>query len=634
MEWGLRHLPWRLAFLLSSAALLVWPKAALGQFPGQTLGGASGQIMVRVHEPDGSPIGRSAMVTVRSPSQLTNATVPTTDAGQALFTGLHAGEYQVEVRAPGYHEAQAQAIIAADKETENIDITMVPDSGTAGTQQAPGAPILAPKALKETEKGLEALQADRLDEAETHLKRAMQLAPGFPDVNYLMGLLCMRRHDNAQARGYLEKAVAMAPKHAPALQALGEVEFLQHDYPKALVVLEQSVSLRPNSWRAHWLAGAAYFQQGEYQKSREQCEEALRVGLEKAASTRFLLGEAQAALGEREAALATLERFVHEQPSVPQVATAKKLIEQLLRADAPRAETVAAHPGAASAPARLEAANMSDVTMPPIAPAIETNWAPPDVDDEKLSVDPAASCSVQDITEAAGARVEELVKNVDQFTATEEMEHESLSPLGVRLSKETRSFNYLVAIRKTGARGLDVQEYRDGSVSTQPFPAHLATLGLPMLALVFHPDFREEYEFKCEGRGEWHGRPAWVVHFRQKDSEMSEMRVYRVGGMSFPLHLKGRAWIDAENSQILAMEADMVRTVPEIRLVRDHQIIEYGPVGFQKAKTAMWLPKSADWYCNFMGQRYHRRHSFSHFLLFSVDDTQKIGAPRETQQQK
>jgi hypothetical protein len=284
MEWGLRRLPLRLAFLLSSAALLVWPRVTLGQFPGQTLGGASGQIMVRVHEPDGSPFGRSAMVTVRSPSQLTNATVPTTDAVQALFTGLHAGEYLVEVRAPRYHDAQAQAIIAADKETEK---------------------------------------------------------------------------------------------------------------------------------------------------------------------------------------------------------------------------------------------------------------------------------------EAAGTRVEELVKNVDQFTATQEMEHESLTPLGVRLSKESRSFNYLVAIRKTGARGLDVQEYRDGSVSTQPFPAHLAILGLPMLALVFHSDFRDEYEFKCEGRGKWRGRPAWVVHFRQKDGEMSEMRVYRVSGMSFPVHLKGRAWIDAENSQILAMEADMIRTVPK-----------------------------------------------------------------------
>jgi tetratricopeptide (TPR) repeat protein len=634
MGCGFRRLPLRLVFLFSSVGLLVWPLTALGQFPGQTLGGASGQIVVRVHEADGSPIGRSAMVTVRSPSQLTNVTVPTTEAGQALFTGLHAGDYLVEVSAPGYRNAQAQAIIAADKETENIDVLMVPDSGPIGTQHAPGAPILAPKALKETERGLEALQSDKLDEAEAHLKRALQLAPGFPDVNYLMGLLWLRRHDNAQARGFLEKAVALAPKHAPALQALGEVQFLQHDYPHALAALEQSVSLRPNSWRAHWLAGAAHFQQGEYRKSREECEEALRVGQDKAGSVRFLLGEAHAALGEREAALAALEQFVREQPNVSQAVTAKKLMERLRTVESPKTEAVAANTGATmGAPAKIETTSMNDVIMPPIAPVIETNWAPPDVDEEKLSTDSGASCALKEVTEAAGARVEELVKNVDQFTATEEMEHESLSPLGIRLSKEVRSFNYLVAIRKIGTRGLDVQEYRDGSVSTQPFPAHVATLGLPMLALVFHSYFRDEYEFKCEGRGEWRGRPAWVVHYRQKDNEMSEMRVYRVKGMSYPVRLKGRAWIDAENSQILAMEADMVRTVPEIRLLRDHQMIEYGPVEFRKAKTPMWLPKSADWYCNLAGQRYHRRHSFSHFLLFSVEDTQKIGAPKETQQQ-
>jgi tetratricopeptide (TPR) repeat protein len=631
---GFRQLALKSVFLLSSVGVFLSPLAAWGQFPGQTLGGASGQIVVRVHEADGSPIGRSAMVTVRSPSQLTNVTVPTTEAGQALFTGLHAGDYLVEVTAPGYRNVQVQAIIAADKETENLDVLMVPDSGPIGSQQAPGAPVLAPKALKETEKGLEALQADKLDEAESHLKRAIQLAPGFPDVNYLMGLLWMRRHDNAQARGYLEKAVALAPKHAPALQALGEVQLLLRDYPHAVASLEQSVSLRPNSWRAHWLAGAAYFQQGEYQKARDECEQALRVGQNKAGSARFLLGEAHAALGEREAALAALEQFVREQPTVAQAATAKKLMERLRTVESPKTETPAASAGASTgATAKIETTSLNDVGVPPIAPVIETNWAPPDVDEEKLVTDSGASCALGEVTEAAGARVEELVQNVDQFTATEEMEHESLSPLGVHLSRDLRSFNYLVAIRKIGARELDVQEYRDGSVSTQPFPAHIATLGLPVLALVFHSDFRDEYEFGCEGRGEWRGRAAWIVHFRQKENEMSEMRVYRVKGMSFPVRLKGRAWIDAANSQILAMEADLVRTVPQIRLLRDHQMIEYGPVAFQKAKTPMWLPKSADWYCDLAGQRYHRRHSFSHFLLFSVEDTQRIGAPKQTRQQ-
>ncbi|HYL84497.1 MAG TPA: hypothetical protein VE263_09700, partial [Candidatus Angelobacter sp.] len=68
---------------------------------------------------------------------------------------------------------------------------------------------------------------------------------------------------------------------------------------------------------------------------------------------------------------------------------------------------------------------------------------------------------------------------------------------------------------------------------------------------------------------------------------------------------------------------------PEIRLLRDHQLIEYGPVSFRQNSTQLWLPKSADWYCNISGHRFHRRHTFSQFLLFSVEDKQKISAPPE-----
>ena len=122
-------------------------------------------------------------------------------------------------------------------------------------------------------------------------------------------------------------------------------------------------------------------------------------------------------------------------------------------------------------PAASTAESLGTVAMPPIAPMTETNWAPPDVDDERPKVEAGASCAINEVTAAAGARVEELVKNVERFTATEEMEHESLSPLGVQISRDTRTFNYLVAIRQIGARELDVQEYRNGSVSMQQFPA-------------------------------------------------------------------------------------------------------------------------------------------------------------------
>jgi len=635
MACGDRCFSSKLPLLLCFLNVFLCPGVAPAQIPSVGGIGASGQIVVRVKDSDGSPMRLQARVTLRSPTMLTNNTTNTTDAAQAVFTGLPAGEYVVEVSAPGYRTTEVQAFIATGWQVENVEVMMMPELERAEMNGAPGAPVLAPKALKETEKGLQALQAGRLDEAETHLKRALHLAPGFPDLNYLMGVLWIQRRDAAQARGYLEKTVQLAPKHAPALLALGEAEYLQKDYAHALESLEQSLNIKPTSWRAHWLAGVASYQLGDYKKSREHARDALQMGQEKAVRARLLLGEAQAALGEHEAALATLEQFLREQPNAPQEATAKELIAWLRAPERqkPTATALSVAPGATpgvSGPNGLD--NTSAAALPPIAPVTETNWAPPDVDEERPPVEAAASCALNAVVENAGARVEELVKNVDRFTATEDMEHESLSPLGVQVARDRRRFNYLVTIQRIGGRALDVQEYRDGSVSMEVFPAHLATLGMPALALVYHPYYRDEYEFTCEGRGEWRGRPSWVIHFRQRDDRMSEMRSYRVNGMSFPVHLKGRAWIDADSSQILAMEADMVRPVPEIRLARDHQLIEYGPVEFAKDKTTLWLPKSADWYCNLAAKRYHRRHSFSHFLLFSVDDKQWIGKPKETEQ--
>jgi hypothetical protein len=58
-----------------------------------------------------------------------------------------------------------------------------------------------------------------------------------------------------------------------------------------------------------------------------------------------------------------------------------------------------------------------------------------------------------------------------------------------------------------------------------------------------------------------------------------------------------------------------------------HQIVEYGPVLFQKKNEELWLPKSAEIYFDFRKHRYHRRHSFDHYMLYSVDSEEKRKEP-------
>jgi hypothetical protein len=105
-------------------------------------------------------------------------------------------------------------------------------------------------------------------------------------------------------------------------------------------------------------------------------------------------------------------------------------------------------------------------------------------------------------------------------------------------------------------------------------------------------------------------------------------------GPSYPVALKGRAWILADSFQVARLETDLITPVPEIKLFADHTAIEYGPVRFQKRNVEMWLPQSAEVFYDWRGKRIHRRHSFSNYLLFAVDEKQRISDPKvETQNQ-
>jgi len=69
--------------------------------------------------------------------------------------------------------------------------------------------------------------------------------------------------------------------------------------------------------------------------------------------------------------------------------------------------------------------------------------------------------------------------------------------------------------------------------------------------------------------------------------------------------------------------------MPEIELLSEHQIVEYGPIPFQKKDTALWLPKTAEIYFDFRRHRYYRRHSFDHYMLFSIDSDEKRKEPTD-----
>jgi hypothetical protein len=257
----------------------------------------------------------------------------------------------------------------------------------------------------------------------------------------------------------------------------------------------------------------------------------------------------------------------------------------------------------------------------------DESWVPADIDHADLPLASGVTCPQQAVLDGASQRILELVHNVDRFTATEMLIHQSVDRSGHPGNPIAVQFNYLVSYTPTADGYLRVNEYRNGSLSHDGFPGKIATLGTPSLILIFHPRNINNFEMECEGLGHWHGEPAWQVRFEQREDRPNLTSSIVMGQEVYRVNLRGRAWILADSFQIARLDTDLMDSIPKLRLHLEHLSIEYSPVNSPTEEAQLWLPSSAEVYMNFLGRRFHRRHVFTDFKIFSVDSHNQIGAP-------
>ena len=278
--------------------------------------------------------------------------------------------------------------------------------------------------------------------------------------------------------------------------------------------------------------------------------------------------------------------------------------------------------------------SVSSVVAPPVLPPAVASprpatWLPPAIDSFVPFVQEGVECPLPQVVGASGQRMKELVENLQRFDATERVEHFRIDDAGARGRLETRLFDYNVNITLSKSGVFNLDEYRNGRADPAQFPALIATQGLSAMALLLHPVMISDFNFTCEGLGQWNGRPAWQVRFEQRTDRPNRLRAYVIARRSYAVPLKGRIWIDAATYQVQRLESELIKPVPQIRLTQERMAINYGSVQFQGNKE-LWLPLNADVYWERRSQRFYRRHSFSNYKLFGVDWTQQIDLPEES----
>jgi tetratricopeptide (TPR) repeat protein len=577
-------------------------------------------VYVSVREPNGLPVTENATVKLLCPLAGINISGATNDTAVAQFPNIPAGECTVEVGAPGYKPSHERTLVADSLKPDDqyVYVYLHPSSESAATWAHAQVSL---NVLKEMDKGTEAMRKHHAEEARKHFLKAEESAPQNPDVQYLLGALEASQRNTDAARARFERAISLYPAHEHALVALGEIQLQNKNARDAAATLEKAVRANTMSYRAQLYLAAALLQQGDYADAKPHAQKAVELAGDKIAMARAVLGEILAAEGHRGAARHEFELVVRDYPKDPAATMAKSDLEDV---DKPT-DVAISRASAALSSAGNEGSADAELGSGPIRP-----WGPSDVDTIKPGVAGDVTCSSADIVTRAGKASTEQLGNFEKFMASEHIEHEEIDRNGKPGAVRAHDFSYLAFAYRAKDGQTYLEESRDGGTGIESFPTSLATVGLAgMGAYIFRPGFADALDFTCEGLGQWRGKAAWLMYFRQKPGQRSNLHLWRTRNLLVEIPLRGRVWLTATTYQVLHLETDLREPMRKLELTREHLAIDYGPVVFRNGQAELWVPWYADMFLELHHRRYHHRHTLSNYTLFAVDTKDNIGKPKE-----
>jgi tetratricopeptide (TPR) repeat protein len=126
-----------------------------------------------------------------------------------------------------------------------------------------GAPVTTSGATgnpaKLFQKGRDALNQNRLDEAEHYFRQVLAVNPQVGDAYTNLGVVYMRRKQWAKALDMFHKAKGLMPHEAGVRLNIGLVYFRQNEFLKAIPLFESVLRDQPNVLQPRYLLGLCYF---------------------------------------------------------------------------------------------------------------------------------------------------------------------------------------------------------------------------------------------------------------------------------------------------------------------------------------------------------------------------------------
>ncbi|HEY1987222.1 MAG TPA: hypothetical protein VGG85_17535 [Terracidiphilus sp.] len=153
-------------------------------------------------------------------------------------------------------------------------------------------------------------------------------------------------------------------------------------------------------------------------------------------------------------------------------------------------------------------------------------------------------------------------------------------------------------------------------------PAHTSMLlsnGFSTLLLVFHPYYRNGFEFSQGPAENRDGRFVVPVHFVHISGARSPAAM-ALRGREYPLDLEGTAWLDASTGQVVRMDAGLAKDLTDVGLRTFKVQVDYAPS--PNNTDRFMVPARAVVDLETPRQHWRNIHTFHNYKTFSAEATQ------------
>lgn len=147
----------------------------------------------------------------------------------------------------------------------------------------------------------------------------------------------------------------------------------------------------------------------------------------------------------------------------------------------------------------------------------------------------------------------------------------------------------------------------------------LLTNGFSTLLLVFHPYYRNAFEFSPGPEESLDGRSVVPVHFSHIQGARTPAAL-ALRGREFPLELEGTAWLDASSGQVVRMEAGLEHEMTDVGMKSLKIEVDYMPS--PSPSDHFMVPAKAVVDLQTPKQRWRNTHTFKNYKAFSAEATQ------------